>query len=141
MKNILPRDENVWLLVADSARAEAGGKMSLFGFYGTERIQIQDSIALPSALPLVFVFLLREGVGRFLATFQIRDPNGELVHSENLAPVMKPSARDNHGVAVTLAPFQIPSLGSYKLTLTLDGKRYKRTFTVESDALSLPTKH
>jgi hypothetical protein len=143
MKNILPRDENVWLLVADSVRAEPGGKMSLFGFIGTERIQIPATTPLPTALPVTFVFLLREGVGAFSAAFQVRDPEGNLVYSEALADAVKPSARENHGIAVTMAPFVIPALGPYRLTLTLDGKRYKRTFTVEADGKEffLSTKH
>jgi len=59
--NILPRDENVWLLVADSVYVEPDGKVSLLGFYGTEHIQLGGATVLPAQLPLSFVFLLRDG--------------------------------------------------------------------------------
>ena len=135
--NILPRDEHVWLLVAESVRIEADGKISMFGMLGTERIQLAAVTKLPAALPLTFIFLLREGVGSFTGSFQIRDPAGKAIHEERLAIAKKPSPSENHGIAITMMPFVVPSYGQYRLTLTLDGRRYKRTFTVDpSEELS-----
>jgi hypothetical protein len=139
LKNVLPRDEHVWLLVAESVRIERDGKVSLFGFFGTERIRLAVENPFPSAFPsLTFLFLLRDGVGSFNASFQIRDPNGNLLHREPLAVVAKQTLVENHGVTVRMEPFVVPSFGDFRLTLTLDGRRYKRILTVAPDIDPVP---
>jgi hypothetical protein len=132
MKNILPRDEHVWFLVAQSIRNEGDGKMSLLGFFGTERIVIATA-TLPAVLPVTFIFLLREGEGSFAADFSIRDPSGQIVHEEDLPPAQKRFSTENHGIAVTIAPLVVPAFGIYRIILRLDGKRYKRAFTIDPD--------
>jgi len=136
LKNILPRDEHVWFLIAEAARLEPSGKASLLGFFGGERIQIADYATLPSGFPLTFVFVLREGVGCFEGAFQIRDPLGELVYNEALAPVIKRSPVENHGIAINLRPFPVTAFGTYRVALILDGKRYKRSLQIDADAPS-----
>src|ERR1700733_13771854 len=129
MKNILPRDEQLWFLVAQSVRNEGDGRMSLLGFFGTERITLATA-TLPATLPVTFIFLLREGEGSFAADFAIRDPDGQIVYEEDLPPAQKPLSTENHGIAVTMAPLVVPAFGTYRITLRLDGKRYKRDFTI-----------
>jgi hypothetical protein len=132
MKNILPRDEHVWFLVAQAIRSDGDGKMSLFGFLGTERVVIA-SATLPAVLPVTFMFLLREGEGSFAADFSIRDPGGRVVHREELPPAQKPLSTENHGIAVTMAPLVVSAFGTYRIILRLDGKKYRRDFTIDPD--------
>jgi hypothetical protein len=142
--NLLPRDENVWLLVAESVHLEPdSGKVSLSGWFGTERIKIAADTPLPTTMALTFVFVLKEGVGIFFAEFQIRDPDGHIAHTEPLEAAQKLSAKENHGIVVTMAPFVVSAFGTYRLILMLDGKRYKRTLTIDPDteAFSAKTAH
>ena len=130
MKNILPRDRDVWLLVTEEAQIESNGKMSLRGFLGGERIQVPTDTRFPTAISLTLVYLLRHGVGKFRATFQAQDPVGNLTKVQYLSTVEKLSPVENHGLSVVLPLMMLPMFGRYRLILTLDDKRYERALSI-----------
>jgi hypothetical protein len=142
MKRIFPSDERLWFMVADGMRKEQDGKMSLFGFYGTDKLQIKAETEFPTGYPLTFVFLLRDGVGSFSVDLEIEDPAGAVTFSSEL-PHAKKLPGESHGVVVTMAPFVLTAFGKYRLTLTLDNRRYRRVLSIvpDIDPNGAPTQH
>jgi hypothetical protein len=125
----LPTDANVALMICDAARQTPDGKLDLAGYYPTGEVKIDPAVELPVALNLTFVFILKDGEGRFRAKHRIIDPLGKELHNLDLPDCTKP-AGTSHILFLPVAQIPIVNGGNYPIVLELDGQPYRRTIRI-----------
>jgi hypothetical protein len=129
-----PRDEDVWLMLADDVRPDLGNKLQIIGYYvGGDIIVQQENTLAPS---LALLFIARGGEGFVEWSMSLTVPAG--------AP-QPPASTDRMSVELVRAvPFVqaikyigFPLvLGVYTVTITFDEKVYRRSFEVKKQASS-----
>src|SRR5258706_1529993 len=125
MTKKLPSDSDILFLLADLARNEAGGKMTLMGLYTDGAILIPNGTALPVNLQLVFYYLVKAGEGDFKADFRVIAPSGKQV----AGGVMPNATKEKNKPLTLLLQFPVitlPELGTYNLELILDSSTFIR---------------
>jgi len=125
----LPTDANIDFMICDAARQTADGKLDIAGYYPTGEVKIDPAAALPAAVNLTFVFILKDGDGRFRATHRIIDPLGKELHSFDLPEFTKP-AGIRHAIFLPVAQIPIVNGGNYPIILELNGQAYRRTIRI-----------
>jgi hypothetical protein len=121
----LPDDAKVDFLICDAVRQGADGKLDMAGYYPTGEIKIDAAVRLPASLNLTFVFILKDGEGRFRGALRIVDPLGKELHRYDLPEVVK-LAGQGHAMLMPVAQIPIVSSGSYSISLELDAQPYQR---------------
>jgi len=125
----LPTDANVDFLVCDAARQTPDGKVDLAGYYPTLEVKIDPAARLPAPLNLTFVFILKDGDGRFRAKHRIIEPLGKEIHNFDL-PELTKTAGTAHVMFLPVAQIPIVTGGHYPVILELDGQPYRRSVRI-----------
>ena len=126
----LPTDEHVALMICDAVRPRPDGKLDIAGYFPTSEVKLDPVDKLPVAMNLTFLFVLKDGEGRFRARHRIIDPLGKELHNFEMPdPVVKEAAMS---FALFLPVGQIPIAhsGHYTIVLELDGQPYRRTIRI-----------
>jgi hypothetical protein len=125
----LPTDANVALLVCDGARQTPDGKLDIAGYYPTSEVKIDPAVKLPASLNLTFVFILKDGDGRFRAKHRIIDPLGKELHNFDIPDFTK-SIGTSQVLFLPVAQIPIVAGGNYPVILELDGQPYRRNVRI-----------
>jgi len=125
----VPTDANVDLLVCDAVRQDPDGKFTLTGFFPTAEVKLDPAAPLPVALNLSFVFVLKDGDGRFHAIFRIVDPLGRELHRQEIPQFLK-AAGQAHVLMLAVQRIPIGNSGNYSITLEIDGQPYRRSVRI-----------
>jgi hypothetical protein len=125
----LPTDDNVEFLVCEAIRQTPDGKFDLAGYYPMREIKIEPNTQLPVGLNLTFVFILKDGEGRFRGVHRIADPLGAELHKFDLPEVVKPAGL-GHVLMLPVAGIPIARSGHYPIILELDGQPYRRSVRI-----------
>jgi hypothetical protein len=125
----LPTDAKVEFLVCDAIRQGAGGKLDIAGYYPTGEVKIDPAARLPAPLNLTFVFILKDGDGRFRGVFRIVDPLGNELHRFELPDIVK-TADAGHAMMLPVAQIPIAHSGNYAICLEIDGQPYQRSVRI-----------
>ena len=125
----LPTDAEVGFLICDAVRQNADGKLDIAGYYPTGEVKLDPAAPLPVSLNLTFVFILKDGEGRFRATHRIIDPLGKELHRFDLPEVNK-VAGFGHVMMLPVAQIPIVHSGNYVTSVDLDGQPYQRTVRI-----------
>jgi hypothetical protein len=121
----LPTDANISFLVCDAVRQGADGKLDIAGYYPTGEVKLDPAARLPAPLNLTFVFILKDGEGRFRAIHRIVDPLGNELHRFELPEINK-IAGLSHAMMLPVAQIPISHSGNYSTSIEIDGQRYER---------------
>jgi hypothetical protein len=121
----LPTDANIDFLVCDAVRQNAEGKLDIAGYYPICEVKIDPAARLPVSLNLTFVFILKDGEGRFRTMFRIVDPLGKELHRFDLPEIVKP-ANSGHAMMLPVAQIPIAHSGNYTISIEIDGQPYQR---------------
>jgi hypothetical protein len=126
----LPTDANVVLLVCDGARQTPDGKLDIAGYYPTSEVKIDLAVKLPASLNLTFVFVLKDGEGRFRAKHRIIDPLGKELHNFDVSDAITKATGLAHILFLPVGQIPIVNAGQYTTVLELDGQPYQRTVRI-----------
>ena len=125
----LPTDANIDFLLCDAVRQNRDGKLDIAGYFPVPEVKLDPGAPLPAAINLTFVFVIKDGEGRFRGTFRIFDPLGKELHLQDLKEVVKPAGQPHlMMLAVTLIP--IVNSGNFTISLELDGQRFDRSVRI-----------
>jgi hypothetical protein len=125
----LPTDANISFLLCDAVRQSADGKLDIAGYFPTGEIKLDPAAQLPVALNLTFVFILKDGEGRFRAIHRIVDPLGKELHRFELPEINK-IAGLSHAMMLPVAQIPIVHSGNYLTSIELDGQPYERVVRI-----------
>lgn len=123
-------------LVCDDLRMEMGQKASLIGWYGGNNIILHPTIsasgskevALP---PIVFLFQLRGGEGRFGIRFSLTSPSGKSVAQADAGEAdFSPNQNRTIFFKGGLSP-RIDEFGEYEASLLVGSKRYSHAVRID----------
>jgi hypothetical protein len=122
----LPTDAKVEFLICDAARQNPDGKLDIAGFYPTGDVKLDATVRFPAPLNLTFIFVLRDGDGRYPGALRIVDPLGKDIQRFDLQDIEK---LPGTGYAMILPVAQMPVSvsGHYGIVLEIDRQPYKRT--------------
>lgn len=102
------------------------------GAFTGDDLMLSEDLSKPGdpilAIPLVVVFILKDGEGKFTGRLEILTPDGETRTHEFEQVIKKPNQTAT--LVVKFWPFPIKSFGIYTMTLVLDEARYSRTFPI-----------
>lgn len=122
--------------VADDIRTDGSSKPTLFGLYPDDVIVLRLSEDKPDptkeqpttleGIAILFAFDMACGV--FTGEFRLLQPDGETlftsvdeIRADQLGPIL---------VVIKFQPFNVPQLGHYRFSITLDGKMFEHSFEV-----------
>jgi hypothetical protein len=124
----LPTDANVDFLVCDAVRQGAEGKLDIAGYYPTRELKL-NTVTLPVSLNITFIFVLKDGEGRFRGTLRIGDPLGKELHRFEL-PAIDKVAGQAHAMMLPVAQIPIAHSGNYSVSLEIEGQAYRRSVRI-----------
>ena len=125
----LPTDANVNFLLCDNVRQTPDGKLDLAGYFPIEEIKIDPAAQLPGELHLTFVFVLKDGDGRFDAILRLSDPLGKELHQHRF-PEFEKLSGFHHVLMLQLSRIPVIVLGNYEVSLEIEGQRYRRPIKI-----------
>ena len=125
-----PTNERVDFLACESVRAEAGGKLTMLGYYPGSSINISTSTTLPAQIQLALVYVLRDGEGKFNCKLRIGLPTHKSGQDIDLPEINK-DRNKNHTVTINFVAFPVPEAGEYRFVLILDDEIYERILRIE----------
>ena len=126
----LPTDANVALLICDGARQTPDGKLDIAGYYPISEVKIDPAEKLPAHLNLTFVYILKDGEGRFRAKHRIVDPLGKELHNFDVPDSITMAAGKSHILFLPVGLIPIANAGNYSIVLELDRHPYRRTIRI-----------
>jgi hypothetical protein len=121
----LPTDANVDLLICDAVRQNPDGKLDLAGYFPVHEVKLDAAAPLPAAVNLTFVFVLKDGEGRFGAAFRLLDPLEAELHRVDIAEFIKPDGRA-HLIMLQINRIPVVRAGSFTVLLEIEGQEYRR---------------
>ncbi|HTW53246.1 MAG TPA: hypothetical protein VME45_15250 [Stellaceae bacterium] len=125
----LPSDANIDLLICDAVRQTPDGKLDLAGYFPVPEVKIDVAAKLPVAINLTFVFVLKDGDGRYRPSFRLFDPMGQELHRGESGEFVKlPGAPGM--VLLQIARIPVAVAGNYAIVLRLGDGEYRRSFRV-----------
>jgi hypothetical protein len=130
MSNVLPNNDEVFLILCEDARQEIDNKLSLSGIFIGHIIVVPKGTTI-SNLNLLFAWFVRgSSQGQFTVGLEIEGPPG--FNTVNAGqPGLATKLRDDGAVLVIgFKPLNGTINGTYKANLLLDGRKYQETFTV-----------
>jgi hypothetical protein len=125
----LPTDANVNFLLCDNVRQTPDGKLDLAGYFPVDEIKIDSTAQLPGEIHLTFVFVLKDGDGRFDAVLRLADPLGKELHRHDFDKFEK-LAGFRHVLMLQITRIPIVVLGNYEVSLEIEGQRYRRPIKI-----------
>jgi len=125
----LPTDANTDLLICDAVRQTPEGKLDIAGYFPVPEVKIDAAAKLPVAINLTFVFVLKDGDGRYLPTFRLIDPMGKELHRGESGEFAKQPGAPGL-VLLQVAHIPVAVAGNYAIVLQLGDGEYRRTFRV-----------
>ena len=125
----LPTDVNIDFFICDAIRQTQDGKLDIAGYYPTLEVKIDPTVTLPVSLNLTFVFILKDGDGRFRGVHRLADPLGKELHRFELPEVVKPAGL-SHALFLPVAQIPVVHSGHYPVILDLDGQSYRRSVRI-----------
>ena len=125
----LPTDANVDFLVCDAVRQNAEGKLDIAGFFPNREVKLAATAPLPVSLNLTFIFVLKDGDGKFATTLSITDPLGKELHRYELPQINKLAAAA-HALLLPVAQIPIAHSGNYTIAVEIGGQSYQRTVRI-----------
>ncbi len=135
-------------LLADAVREEAGGKVSILGFYSGDEVVLQGELptkleegAQAVALPaLTILVLFVDGYGNFQLRLQVFDPTGKPFGLSKPMQINKVKGAP-YNIILPIMPFPIRVFGRYRFELRIDKRKYEYSFTVrhQDPNVRLPT--
>ena len=125
----LPADDKVDFLVCDAVRQGADGKLDIAGYYPTGEVRVDPAAKLPATLDLTFIFVLKDGEGRFRGVMRIVDPLGREVLRFDL-PEIVITAGAGHAMMVPVQKIPIVGSGNFAISIELDGQKYQRSVRI-----------
>jgi len=131
MANVLPSDSEVGFFVADDVRQELNNKITLVGFYPGSIINVKD-IGPGVFVPLAFLIIVTGGEGQFKFKIDLFAPSNQLLFEGPVADLTK-SPNLTSLTVTKLTGFPFASVGKYRISIALDGKRYDRFLNVGRD--------
>lgn len=118
-------------MIAEIARSEASGKVSLFGIFSDKKILLPKGTPFPVTFPLAIYMAFFGAEDIKSATFSIAGPSKIPIISSQLS-LPTPMKKDKPStVLINMPNMQIPSTGRYDVTVSLDGHPYTTYFIVE----------
>jgi hypothetical protein len=129
MNKTLPTKENTLTLIAEDVRREIGNKLTILGWYGGKKVNIEDwneTSVIPS---LAVLFQFRDGAGEFATRLEVIGPDGQVRGKGDMGTTIK-TASDSAVVVAFLRPFKVPALGTYTVRIYLDDHPYEAVVDV-----------
>lgn len=127
-----PTDANTLLLLCDDIRQELGGKLTLMGYMPGASFKLgpvtEPGIEMLQSLALLVVF--QDGAGDFQLGASLTDPQGVNRIPTTQTQLIHKNDDGTMNVNLTLRPFPV-QLGTYRLTVSLDDRKYTRSFVME----------
>jgi hypothetical protein len=121
----LPTDANIDFILCDMVRSTAEGKLDIAGYFPIREVKLDASVPLPAAVNLSFVFVLKDGAGRFRGAFRLLDPlRGEL-HRQAIDEFPKEAAVP-HVIMFQLNRIPVTRSGNFTVVLEIDGQEFHR---------------
>jgi hypothetical protein len=121
----LPTDEKIDFMICDAVRQGPDGKLDIAGYYPTGEIKLDPATPIPATLNLTFVFVLKDGEGRFRGILRLADPLGnELLRFE--LPEINKIAGFGHAMMMPVSQIPVTRSGNYAVSVELDGQKYQR---------------
>jgi hypothetical protein len=120
----LPTDAKIDFLICDAVRQGTDGKLDVAGYYPTGEVRVDPAAKLPVTLDLTFVFILKDGEGRFRGKMRIVDPLGKELLKFELPEIVK-AAGSGHAMMLPIKQIPIGCSGNYAVSVELDGQKYQ----------------
>jgi hypothetical protein len=130
MKRAYPDKQNIQLVVCDQIRQEAFSKVSILGWYIGEEIVMLPKAGERTVKPpfrmgsLGFLFVIKDSVGEFDASFSILSPKKEALVKPTKLGRQKLTGK-THTIGVQSNTPEFKMTGQYSVVLVLDQKRYE----------------
>ena len=125
----LPTDAKVELLLCDGVRSNPDGKLDIAGLYPIAEVRLDPAANLPAALNLTFVFVLKDGDGRFSPIVRLVDPLGNELHKFDVPEFNKESGVA-HVMMLPIGQIPIARSGNYVVSLEIGGQHYRRSVRI-----------
>ena len=125
----LPSDANVDFLLCDAVRQNPNGKLDLAGYFPVHEVKLDVGAKLPVEINLTFVFVLKEGEGRFSPVFRIIDPLDKELHNHPL-PEFSKLAGAAHVMMLPVGRIPITVSGNFTVSLEFEGQHYRRSVRI-----------
>ncbi|HVH78192.1 MAG TPA: hypothetical protein VM782_02280, partial [Stellaceae bacterium] len=115
--------------VCDAVRERNGGMLDIAGCYPTREVKIDPAARLPAAVNLTFVFILKDGEGRFRPVLRIIDPLAKELHRFEM-PELAKEAGKGHVMMLPVGQIPFAHSGNYVVSVEIDGQRYDRVVRI-----------
>jgi hypothetical protein len=125
----LPTDANIDFILCDAVRQTPDGKLDLAGYFPVLEVKLDGGTPLPAAINLTFVYVLKDGDGRFRGTFQILDPLGKELHLQDINPFDKQADRI-HLIMMQVTRIPVFKGGNFAMVLKIEGQEYRRSVRI-----------
>jgi hypothetical protein len=121
----LPTDANIDFILCDMVRSTAEGKLDIAGYFPIREVKLDASVPLPAAVNLSFVFVLKDGAGRFRGAFRLLDPLRSELHRQPIDEFAKEAAVP-HVIMFQLNRIPVTRSGNFTVVLEIDGQEFHR---------------
>lgn len=121
----LPTDENIDLLLCDAVRRTPEGKLDLAGYFPIHQVKLDAGVPLPVAINMTFVFVIKDGEGRFKGTLRLFDPLDRELHTQDLEEFTKDAVAP-HIIMLQINRIPIERSGNFTIVLEVGGQEYRR---------------
>ena len=126
--------EQVWHVLCENVRPELNNKMTILGFFPTEKIVMSRNTQPPDNQvtrleELAIVSILQGGSGIFPCKFELTDPTGGVLAGSDLPPADFTKS-DGVTVVIKFQQFVVPHFGFYTYGLYVGSQRYNFRFEI-----------
>jgi hypothetical protein len=121
----LPTDANIDFIICDAVRQSPDGKLDIAGFFPVLEVKLDGSAPLPAAINLTFIYVIKDGDGRFRGTFHIFDPLGKELHLQDINPFDKQAGKI-HLIMLQVTRIPVYKGGNFAVVLKIEGEEYRR---------------
>jgi hypothetical protein len=125
----LPTDANIDFILCDAVRTTPEGKIDFAGYFPVLEVKVDASVPLPAGINLTFVYVIKDGEGRFRGTFHILDPLGKELHLQNIEPFDKQAGKV-HLIMMQVTGIPVFQGGNFAIVLKIEGQEYRRSVRI-----------
>jgi uncharacterized protein DUF6941 len=125
----LPTDANIDLLICDAVRQTPDGKLDIAGYFPIPEVKLDPAAKLPVVINLTFVFVLKDGDGRYRPGFRLFDPMDKELHRGESGEFAKQPGFPGM-VLLQIARIPVAVAGNYAIELRLGDGEYRRSFRI-----------
>lgn len=126
---VLPTDANVELVLCDTVRRTPDGKLDIAGYFPIHQVKLDPSVPLPVAINMTFVFVVKDGEGRFKGVFRLDDPLDHELHRSDLDEFTKTAAAP-HVIMLQINRIPIERSGNFSVVLEIGGREFRRPMRI-----------